>query len=86
MSYTQQTFNPANYHFEWTPDGWYSWDREAAHKAALQARNAYAKSLKAQGRRVTKSSMAGQLITRGGIGSGHPQIEMFCTVYTVSAV
>lgn len=86
MNHIQQTFNPANFGFEWTADGWYSWDRAAAHKAAMQARNARAKALKAEGRRVVSSAMAGQLITRGGIGSGFPEISLVCTVYMVQAL
>jgi hypothetical protein len=84
MAALQQHFNPADFHFEWTSD-WYKWDRDAAHKAARKARDEYAKALKATGRTVTKSSTPGQLITRGGIGSGRSQIEMFVTVYAVSA-
>jgi len=82
---TQQTFNPVNFNFQWTEDGWYEWDRKAAHSAALKARNAEAKRLAATGRRVVKSSMRDQLITRGGIGSGRPEISHFVTVYMVEA-
>lgn len=82
---TQKTFNPANFGFEWTSDNWYSWDHKSAHKAALKARNVLANNLKAGGKNVSKFSLGGQLITRGGIGSGHPQIEMFVTVYGVNA-
>jgi hypothetical protein len=86
MSHRQQTFNPADFAFSWTPDGWYQWNRDAAHKAAMQARNAEAKRLRAKGCRVIRTSLPGQLISRGGIGSGHPHIEMFVTCYMVEAV
>ena len=79
----QRTFNPANWHFAWTEDGWYEWDRKAAHSAALRARNVEAKRMKAAGRLVTKSTIPGQLITRGGIGSGHPEISMHVSVYMI---
>ena len=86
MSHRQQTFNPADYHFEWTADGWYTWDRDAAHKNAMGARNVEAQRLKSLGHKVKKTSMPGNLITRGGIGSGRPEISMFVTVYMVEVV
>lgn len=76
----QQTFNPSNYNFNWT-DNWYEWDRKIAHKEALKARNLCVKLHKASGLTVTTFSLPNQLITRGGIGSGNPQIEMYVTVY-----
>jgi hypothetical protein len=75
-----ESFNPINYGFRWTAD-WYEFDSKAAHKAAMKARNARAKELKARGIAVRKSTNGGQLITRGGIGSGHPQIENIVSVY-----
>jgi len=76
----QRTFNPANFAFQWT-DNWYQWDRKQAHKQALAQRNLEAKALKAQGKRVVNFTLSGQLITRGGIGSGHPEIDLCCSVY-----
>lgn len=81
----QLMFNPINYGFEFTPDGWYKFDRKAAHKAALSARNAKAKELRKVGKRVVLFTLADQLITRGGIGSGHPQIENVVSVYGLNA-
>jgi len=81
---TQQTFNPINFGFRWVGD-WYEFDSEAAHKAALAARNAEAKRLRAAGLSVSVWTNRGQLITRGGIGSGHPQIENIVTVYGLTA-
>jgi hypothetical protein len=78
-----QTFNPADFAFEWTPD-WYDWDSAAAHNMARDARDTEAKRLKAQGFRVKKWSSPNQLITRGGIGTPHPEIDMVVTVYCVT--
>jgi len=77
----QKRFNPLDYCFAWTPDGWYQWDYKAAHKAALSDRNAKARSLRAQGKRVKCSSSPNALMSRGGIGSGHPHLEFYVTVY-----
>lgn len=80
----QKVFNPVNYTFKWTED-WYEWDRDAAHKAALKARNDEAKKLKAVGRRVGKYSTRDQLISKGGIGSGKPHISLVVNCYVVTA-
>ena len=85
LTATQCVFNPIDYGFSFTDDGWYSWDRKAAHKAALAARNAEARRLKKMGKRVQTFSSANQLISRGGIGSGHPHIEEVVTVYGFNA-
>lgn len=78
----QRSFNPVDYHFRWTAD-WYEWDSASAHKDARQARDAEAKRLRAAGYAVRVSAISGQLITRGGIGSDHPEIEIshVVTVY-----
>ena len=83
MMLSQRTFNPADYTFEWT-DGWYVWDSKEAHRQALKARNDTAKELKAAGKKVKKFSTRNQLITRGGIGSGHPEISMVVNCYGVN--
>lgn len=80
MASTQHMFSPISFGFEFTND-WYSFDSKAAHRDALKARNAFAKEQKAMGRRVYNFSLPNQLITRGGIGSGHPQIEVVVSVY-----
>ena len=86
MSYPRpESFNPADYHFTWTAD-WYTWDRDAAHKDAKAERDQAAKVARSKGLIVKKSSMPGQLITRGGIGSGKPEIGMYVTVYTLTAI
>lgn len=80
----QQTFNPIDYTWNWTAT-WYAWNRTEAHKQALAARNAEAKKLRQQGKRVHCQTLKGQRITRGGIGSGHPQIEQVVSVYMLNA-
>lgn len=82
----QETFNPVDYGFQWTDDGWYKWARQPAHKAALQDRNARARELKRAGWTVRKSTLSSQLIRRGGIGSGKPDIEMVASVYMIDAI
>ncbi len=83
----QRTFNPADYCFEWVnptvedPGGWYKWNRREAHRFALRDRNQCAKSLRENGYSPVLFSLRDQLITRGGIGSGHPEISLVVTVY-----
>ncbi len=79
----QFSFSPTKYNFKWTEDGWYKWDRKAAHSAALKARNARAKELKAKGYEVRKSSQQDCLMSLGGIGTEHPHIELIVTIYRV---
>ena len=79
----QRTFNPVDYKWEWT-EGWYRWDRTEAHKLALQARNQAAKAARKAGYTVQCFSLRDQLITRGGIGSKHSQIEQVVTCYGVN--
>jgi hypothetical protein len=84
---TQQIFNPADYTFEWTvptaadPMGWYKWDRTESHRFALRDRNQCAVSLRENGYNPVLFSLRDQLITRGGIGSGHPEISLVVTCY-----
>jgi hypothetical protein len=79
----QTIFNPAEYCFKWTTD-WYTWDRKRAHSEALKARNAEAKKLRASGYHVRTWTLKDQLITRGGIGSGKPEISMVVNCYAVN--
>ena len=81
----QRVFNPIHYGFEFTADGWYRFDRKAATLAARRERDAAAKAMKADGFTVRKWTEPNQLITRGGIGSGHPQIEEIVNVYGFNA-
>ena len=80
---TQKSFNPIDYHFEWT-DSWYTWDAVQARKDAQVARCAEAKRLKALGHKVKMFTLKDQLITCGGIGSGHPEISNYTSVYCLN--
>ena len=78
----QQIYNPIDYCFKWTDDDrMYEWDRTEAHKQARAARNKRAKELRAKGKHVTSFSLSGQLISRGGIGSGNPHCDFIVTAY-----
>lgn len=82
---TTHTFNPVDYTFCWVDD-WYDWDHTTAHKVAKAARNAMAKTYRASGYRVKCRSSNHNLMSRGGIGSGHPHIEFLVTVYTLEVI
>ena len=80
----QKTFNPTDYGFRFTAD-WYEFDAPAAEKAALKARNSEVKHLRAAGYEVRPFALGTQLITLGGIGTSHPQIEVCVKVYGLNA-
>ena len=80
----QGSFNPIDYDFRWTKD-WYEWDSKSAHQAAVADRDKRAADLKKKGYKVQKGTSRGQLVRRGGIGSGHPEIDEIVTVYTFHA-
>ncbi len=80
----QESFCPVDFGFMWAGD-WYEWDYQAGREAAKVARNVRAKELKMAGYTVKCSTSPNQLITRGGIGSGHPQIEHVVTCYVINA-
>lgn len=84
MESIQRTFLPVDYFWQWT-ENWYEWDSKAAHSAAKKARNAEAKRLEGLGYTVKKWSNPKALISRGGIGSGHPHIEVYCSAYGLEA-
>jgi len=77
----QYVFNPVDYGFEWTDIGWYKFDRREAHKKAMRERNRMAKVMKDRGHTIRKFSLPKQMITRGGIGSNYPEINVLVTVY-----
>ena len=82
----QRNFNPIDFGgFNWTNDGtqygWYEWDFIEGHKQARKARDTEVKALRKAGQTVTVYSMPNQHITRGGIGSGHPEVDFFVTGY-----
>ena len=80
----QQMFNPVDYGFKWDGD-WYRFDYETVRKAAMTARSKRAKELKAQGWTVKSFTLSDQRITRGGIGSEHPEITQIVSVYGLNA-
>ena len=77
----QETFNPVDFCFTWTADGWYTWSYENGHAEAKRERDLRYKELKARGLNPRRRSQAGCLISRGGIGSGRPHVEFVVTVY-----
>ena len=87
----QRFYSPTDYAFEWTPPrkgftfGWYTWDRGAGMKAALKARNDEAKRLTKLGYLVTKYSLKGQQITKGGVGTPYPEVDFTVTCYGFTA-
>jgi hypothetical protein len=76
----QRIYCPVDFCFSWDA-GWYTWDRKEGQAAARQARNAEVKRLRKEGWEVSTFSLPGQLVTRGGIGSGHPEVEFHVTGY-----
>ena len=88
------SFNPVDYGFKWIEQiirandgvdyGWYEFNSLDAHELAKQKRDERAKELKSSGHKIVKHTLKNQLITRGGIGSGHPEISVIVTVYEVS--
>jgi hypothetical protein len=80
----QKSFNPVKYGFRWVGD-WYEFDSKMGSKAAQAARRELAKELKAKGYRVKLWSLRDQLVSRGGIGSGHPHIELWVNVPMLDA-
>lgn len=82
---TQHTFSPLDYGFEWDGD-WYTFDGKAAAKAAQAARTKVARQLRGEGFTVALSTLPNQLVRRGGIGSGHPDIELEVSVYMLDIV
>jgi len=81
---SQEHFDSVDFGFEWTADGWYRWDMKAGAKAAMKARNARARELRAAGYTVRCSAMDG-LYSKGGIGSGKPHIELHGKSYRIDA-
>ena len=77
----QKIFNPINYCFQWTEDGWYKWDRKQAHKEARKARDIEVKTLRTRGERVSCFSLSNQLVRKGGIGTGQPDVEFVVNCY-----
>lgn len=87
----QEIFNPIDYCFNWTEPsdklnphdlGWFEWDKENAIKQARQARDKRFKEA-SKTQRCSKFSTPRQLVKRGGIGTNHPEIEGYVTVYGI---
>lgn len=83
--YQQMTFSPMEHGFKFVGD-WYEFDYGAAHKAALKARNAEARRLRKEGQQVRCWTLRDQLVSRGGIGSGHPHISLVVNVYGLNVM
>ncbi len=99
---TQETFNPVDYGFRWVKlsnaprtgngrvswdsEGWYEYDGKIAEDAARDARDDRVRELKAAGHIVRKMRPVKSLITQGGIGTSHPQIELMVPVYSLLIV
>lgn len=81
----QETFNPIDYGFNWTADGWYKFDYTTARKAAMTARAKRAKELEARGYTVKNFTLGNQLITRGGMGTKYPEISQVVSVFGLNA-
>ena len=78
----QTSFNPFNIEFKWTND-WYTWDHELAKREARRLRDDAYKALIKKGIKARKFTLPGQLCTKGGIGTGHPEINAVVNVYYV---
>ena len=78
---TQIVFDPTDFGFEWTQDGWYKFDYKLASLAAKACRDRAVTILREQGRRVRAFTLRNQLRTLGGIGTGKPQIEEIVNCY-----
>lgn len=81
----QRVFSPHHTAaFQWIDD-WYEYDPKEGKRLAMKARNDAAKRAKQDGYAVKKFSLPNQLVSLGGIGSGHPHIELFVTAYGFNA-
>lgn len=85
MANMQRTFNPADYNFEWISWNDYRWNRKAAHKAALRARNDEVRRLRREGYTVTTFSLRDQIVSKGGIGSTRAHVEFCVNCYGLNA-
>lgn len=80
----QQTFSGVDFGFRWTSDGWYEYDGAEAERKALATRNARVRELKARGHKPRPFSLGLQLLSRGGIGSGRPHVEILTKCYGIN--
>jgi len=77
----QVSYSGAEFGFKWTDD---RWDQEVGERAARKERDMDARRLRSDGWTVRCSSLA-SLITRGGIGTGHPEIQLWTKTYVLIA-
>ena len=85
MKNVQRTFNPADYEFEWKTWNDYSWNRKAAHKAALRARNDEVRRLRREGYNVTTFTLRDQIVSKGGIGTVRGHFDFCVNCYGLNA-
>lgn len=84
-NYQNVRFDPIKTGFRWTESddcggmGWYEYD-SSAEKKALTDRNKFAREQRKAGKTV-KCSTNRSLRRMGGIGSGHPDIELIVPIY-----
>lgn len=76
----QKAYSPIDYTFKWTQDNWYTFDEPVGKKQALADRRKDKKQLEAQGYKTRQFSLK-SLMSKGGIGSGKPHIEVWTTAY-----
>lgn len=84
IEWLQEIFDPIDFTFEWLGD-WYTFDYHAGARAAQAARQKRVKELRKAGYDVRCDRLANQLISKGGIGSGKPHIELVVTCYMLNA-
>ncbi|TXH13870.1 MAG: hypothetical protein E6R03_10485 [Hyphomicrobiaceae bacterium] len=89
----QESYNPADTdYFRWTADElspgaeWYTFDSVSAHAQAKHIRDCRARSLRALSHKVRVWTLRNQRITRGGIGTGKPEIDLVVSVYMLEIV
>ena len=82
---TDVAFDPIDYGFRWTDDdscggmGWYDYDA-SAEKRARKDRDDFARRERKAGKTV-KCSTNRSIRRMGGIGSGHPDIELVVPIF-----
>ena len=79
----QELFDASQTHFAWDGD-WYTFEAGAGQAEAKRRRAARIKELRAQGYDCKAFSLGTQQLTKGGIGSGHPEITIFVKGYGIN--
>lgn len=78
-----QIFNPIDYKFRWTESG-YEWDAKAAHEEARKDWLAMDAELREDGLNPDKIIRYNVVITRGGHGTGRPEVTVTVTLYVLA--